>query len=197
MRDLGEVSEDDMVLAFLQAEIDSPRWRSDYEVDRPFDLSVIDHFNNRSPQANKTRRELLGRCRGYGRNGGLFTGFPAAVIWHRIILEQADPPRLKYMNHPHWVRLSSGTRLVIDGAKNFRSSECPVEEAFAHIPAIVEDVKGGKRYPPLIGVYEKDTEGIILIEGHSRATAYAIVQLPSQFECIVGSSPTINTWAFH
>lgn len=197
MRDLGEVSEDDMVLAFLQAEIDSPRWRSCYQTDSVFDRSVIDLPDKRSPQENQTSRELLGRVRGYGRNGLLFTGFPVAVVWHRIILEQAELPKLKYANHPAWVRLSGGTRLVVDGARSLRSPENPVEAAFAHIPAIVEDVKGGMRYPPLIGVHQKDTENILLIEGHSRATAYAVAQLPSQFECIVGSSLTINSWAFY
>jgi hypothetical protein len=37
----------------------------------------------------------------------------------------------------------------------------------------------------------------VLIEGHTRATAYALAQLPERIECIVGSSPIMNQWAFY
>jgi hypothetical protein len=62
--------------------------------------------------------------------------------------------------------------------------------------AIVEDLKRGKVYPELIGVDGAAGE-IILMEGHTRATAHALAKAPSQIKCIVGSSVSMRNWAFY
>ena len=200
MIDLGMTTEDDMVLAFLQAEIDSmrfgPRYRAilaNLGLDRQ---SIIDQPDRNSPGARSNRRELLTQFRGYGNKSFLFTGFPSDVAWHRFALDQTDIQKLKYLNEPEWVQLSGGTRFVTDGAENIGLNG-PAEQLAVNIRAIVEDLSKGKEYPPLIGVYDQDRENILLLEGHSRATAYAATRLPNRFECVVGSSATITTWAYY
>jgi hypothetical protein len=61
---------------------------------------------------------------------------------------------------------------------------------------LAEDLRRGKRYAELIGV-DGQSGNIILMEGHTRATAYALAQLPDRIECIVGSSPSMSQWAFY
>jgi hypothetical protein len=109
-------TEDEMVLAFLKAEIDSPRFGSRYRtilansgLDR---RSVIENADLRSEQGKLIRRELLKLVRGYGTGQALFRGFPHNVQWRRVLLDQTDLSKLKYANEPSWVALSSGTRLV-------------------------------------------------------------------------------------
>src|SRR5208282_1002002 len=170
MLDLGAAIEDDMVLSFLQSEIDSARFAQYYQrilINSGLDRnSLIDQPDRCSPQARQTRRDLLRSVRGYGNNDALFRGFPNDLAWRRIILEQSDLPKLKYANYPSWVQLSRGTRLAIDGATNL-GSDTAGEEA-VNICAIVADLRRGRQYPPLIGVYDKSGENILLIEGHSR-----------------------------
>jgi hypothetical protein len=199
MIDLGTATEDDVVLAFLQAEIDSARFGPIYQatlansgLDR---ASVIDNPDRNSQQANQIRRQLLRLVRGYGAGQFLFTGFPIDVTWRRVALEQADLSRLKYANCVPWVELSRDTRLVTEGSKNI-APNTPAEDAAVNIRAVVEDLKRGKRYPELIGVNGRSGE-IILMEGHTRATAYAVAQLPDRVDCLVGSSPSMSRWAFY
>jgi hypothetical protein len=102
---------------------------------------------------------------------------------------------VKYANHSTWVSLSGGTRIVADGAKNV-DFLAAAEDANKNIKAVADDLRSGKRYAELIGV-EGEAGKIILAEGHTRATAYALTQLPECAECFVGSSPTMRTWAFY
>lgn len=84
---------------------------------------------------------------------------------------------------------------MMDGAANVDSIDLG-DGTNAHILAVAADVRIGKRYPELIGVTDEN-EDVILLEGHTRATAYALTQLPEQIECMVGSSPTMRNWAFY
>jgi hypothetical protein len=199
MIDLGPATEDDVVLAFLQAEIDSVRFGSCYAtilansgLDRH---SVIDHPDRSSPQANSIRRELLNLVRGYGSGKALFTGFPPDVAWRHVSMGQGDFPKLRYAKCAPWIELSGGTRLVTEGAKNIAPGG-PAEDAAVNIRAVLDDLKCGKRYPELIGV-EGQNGDIILMEGHTRATAYVLSPPAEPIGCIVGSSSTMTSWAFY
>jgi len=188
-----------MVLVFLKAEIDSPRFGSTYrtilansELDR---RSVIDDPDLSSEQGTLIRRELLKLVRGYGTSQALFRGFPHNVQWRRVLLDQTDLSKLKYANEPSRVALSSGSRLVSQGSENVGSGNS-TGDTVVNTRAIVEDFKRGKVFPELIGV-DRAAGEIILMEGHTRATAYALAKVPSQIECIVGSSVSMSNWAFY
>lgn len=75
-------------------------------------------------------------------------------------------------------------------------SNTPAEDAAVNIRAVVEDLKRGKRYAELIGVDGQNGD-IILMEGQTRATAYAAAQLPDRIDCLVGSSPSMSKWSFY
>jgi hypothetical protein len=202
MIDLGPTTENDMVVAFLKAEVDSARFKAYYEghfaqlANLGFDRQTLVYSPDpQSAEQNAIRKEILKVVRGYTDGQFLFIGFPVDVNWRRIALESTDLPKLRYANYPAWLKLSGGTRRVIDGAANINLIDLG-DGTNAHILAVAADVRIGKKYPELIGV-AGENDDLILLEGHTRATAYALTQLPERIECIVGSSPTMRTWAFY
>jgi hypothetical protein len=186
MIDLGPATQDEMVLAFLKAELESPRFRGEYQIDR---LTLIDSADLQSSSQNTARLEALQSVR-----GALVL---ADATWRRVALEKDDLSRLKYLNHPGWIRLSGGTRLVSDGAKNVDSTQVPNTNAY--ILAVANKIKTGdtypEAYPELIAVVgEEEGADIILTEGHMRATAYVIAGWPGQIVFILGTSRCTHEW---
>jgi hypothetical protein len=202
MIELGPATEDQMVLAFLRAEIESPRFSQFYRqcLDQLQEFGVsretlIDDPDLASSRDNSLRITILRAVRGYRGNTLLFTGFPTDVVWRRIAIEQADWTRVKYANYPTWKDLSLGTRIVADGAQNL-DSVVAAEDVNKNVAELVAELKKGKQYPELIGVQNENDE-IVLVEGHSRATAYALAGLVEPIGSIVGSSPNMKDWGFY
>ena len=79
-----------MVLAFLQAEVDSPRFG--YLARKAVgDMKLIANPRLDEPRENASRRTALQRYRGFGSNDLLFRGFPAEVAtWERMRLTRDD-----------------------------------------------------------------------------------------------------------
>src|SRR6266436_4649619 len=101
MIDLGPVTEHDMILAFLQAEVDSARFGSLYQncFDQLKQIGfnrqlLVDTPNLQSGQQNVIRMEILKAVRGYGANQLLYRCFPSDVTWRRVALEQIDLSKL-------------------------------------------------------------------------------------------------------
>jgi hypothetical protein len=202
MIDRGPATENEMIAAFLRAEIDSSRYGNNFVIAGLRELGqeriLIDEPNLADAQANALRRHLM-RYRGYQTRQALFAGFPSDVTWRRVELEPCDFTTMRYINDartatPHWVNLSNGTRLVSMGARNF--AQGPADAATQQITGIVQSIREGQRFPELIAAQAEDAS-LILIEGHSRATAYALEPPPYALEALVGSSPSIADWYFY
>jgi hypothetical protein len=194
VRELGAASEDDVVLAFLRAEIDSPQWGPHYSsVLRSLNLdraSLIDDADIEDIRACANRRTVLGRVRGYGWGKGLFTGFPSDVTWRRVQVEPPDFHRLKTISKDEqWTRLTTGTRLIQEAARNLET----YPERAAGVLDTLKKIQGGLAIAELIMV-EDDADDFVLVEGHTRATAYAVLSHP--FESFVGTSPSMTNWHF-
>src|SRR5262245_54609974 len=84
--ELGPSSEAAMVLAFLQAERESPRFSWAIDGDSS---GLLDGANLDDPEENAARARMLG-YRGFQQRDFLFRGFPADVQWRRVELEAAD-----------------------------------------------------------------------------------------------------------
>jgi hypothetical protein len=195
MRTLANAAENEMILAFLQAEIDSPRYGALYNrvlMHNHLNRSgLIDKPDLCNAEENHYRKEVLRGVRGYASNTALFRNFPANVLWQRVLIDPTDYPTLKYMNDSSWVTFSGGSRLVIDGAKNLEWT-AEHRDPKPNVNGILRSLNEGKRFPPLIGVESHDGF-LILIEGHSRATAY-VASATIEFEMFVGSSPSMRNW---
>lgn len=198
MIERGPAPETEMVLAFVAAEIDSPTWgpRYSYHLRRlgrtPEDLVGRPEFN---PADNRDRAELLKSVRGYGQNTGLFLGFPQTVRWRRAELEPADFAALRYARCPPWTELAPATLTVAEGARNLETVDTQ-DDYRSKVHGIIARIQRGDRFPPLI-LAETTAPALILIEGHTRATAYALQAPARPIEVLVGSSPEWGRWAFH
>jgi hypothetical protein len=202
MKEIGPATEHEMVLRFLQGEIDSPRFGIDsqdhgprieailkhYQVDR---AQLIDNGDATNSFENQIRMVILRTTRGYA-NHFLFQGFPTDIQWRRIQLDSDELHRLKYANFPSWVELSGGSRRAVDGAMNLDAIQTD-EDIAGNVQAVVELIKGDHTFPDLIAV-QTDTRDLVLIEGHTRATAYAVSLPASPTLLIVGSSSKISQW---
>ncbi len=197
MDDLGQISSDEMVLAFLDAEIDSPRWRDRYpDVGlQPGDTGTSADLTDDAQ--NERRRATLAAGRGYGTNSLLFRGLPADVVWHRVRVTTAELGDFLHLNYKTFLQLTGGTRLVRDGAANAVSVS--TEETLAERVLELSDlVSGGMSFPPLI-VVAKDLETTpVVLEGNTRASAY-LRALPEDalVEVIFGHSPSIDSMHFY
>jgi hypothetical protein len=197
MDDFGPATEHEMVLAFLQAEVDAPRWRDRYAwalqqigatralVDRP-DLT--------SDAENAKRIAILGGVRGYRGNVYLFRGFPLDTTWRRVRLPPVQCDLLRQCTGaPEFIELSRGTRRVVDAAANLDQFRTPTSQ---NVRSVVQALKKGQTYPPLIAVDSAEGE-LLLVEGYTRATAYAALRPPRPVEFFLVVSPNIRRWAFY
>lgn len=192
---MGSAVEAEMVLAFLRAEIDSPRF-GPYHLSAlqqlGFDRRLIEMADLADDGQNAARRRVLGAVRGYGADQFLFRGFPDDARWRRILLVPSDYRRLKYANEETWIILSEGTRLVVVGADNVTKGRAAPVTAH-NILEIAKALRAGAVFPELIAI---ETQGcLILIEGHSRATA-SCLESTENVQMIVGSSLKMNRWVW-
>jgi hypothetical protein len=186
---------DEMILAFLQADIETPaedRKELYGNALAVLDKSaLIDRGDLTDPQQNNARRRILGEVR-----GALFQGFPGDTDWR---LFKVTPDQLKgfrYVNHlPNWSTLSGGTRLVGDAVKNL--DKVQNAKINSNVTGIATRLRQGDRFPALIAAQLTGADELVLIEGHNRATAYALAGLPDEIEMFIGKSPQMHCWPFY
>lgn len=187
-----------MILAFVKAEVDSPRFARCYApAFQQWGITreqLIDGADLNDAQQNDLRRNLLS-IRGYPNRTLLFAGFPGDVSWEKVLIDQNDGPLLRYANHPTWNAISRRSRRVVDGARNVTAIPTN-ENTHINIPAVAELYKEGKHFSELIAV-RGENGVVILVEGHTRATAYILSGIQTPIEMILGNSPSMNGWAFY
>jgi hypothetical protein len=172
----------EMIAAFVGAEFDSTRFADTYRIrlgQLSADESVVRKPNLAIPDQNRVRHKLLNLVRGYPATV-LFTGFPRDVTWIVAEVSIDELGECRYANHETWLKLSKNTRLVKDGAANVDS--VPVTEDIGgkkvsvndRIKAIAQAIEGGLEPLPIISLSKKLEPPIVLLEGHSRATAHVL-----------------------
>jgi hypothetical protein len=190
---------DEVILAFLQAEIDSPTMRGSIvtaglahiRADRG---QLVDRADLSNPQQNYVRQWLLGYARGYGLNQYLFTSFPSDTAWRLFTVIPPELESFKYANDQGWTEPSGPTRLVAAGVKNVEQIQAG--EKVENVAGIATRLRGGDRFPPLIAVQCAGAADVVLMEGHTRATAYVLTGLPDVIEVFIGTSERMWDWVF-
>lgn len=199
MEFLNKVTEDHMVAAFVRAEIDSARFSNPYRqllaqlrvgrgglIDRP-DLS--------NEAANKRRRFLLRMVRGYQANQFLFRGWPDGVEWWRVNVPLDELKSFKYAHYQTWIDFTKGSRLVADGAANVDTVPAG-EDTNANIKVVAALAKSGREFAEIILLAQQKTGPVVVMEGHTRATAYVIARRPNPVTCLLGLSSLMNEWFY-
>lgn len=189
----GPATTDEMILAFLQAELPSPRFGPTYAEwlrHLGVDHRLVTQPNLDDAGENRIREQLLTAVRGYGTKTHLFTRFPADVTWRHVTLAPDEVGPLHYANEPSWVRLSAPSRRVAAGAQNLTPA---AGKDYENIMAVAKAIQDGMLFPPLIGATMNDNP-IVLMEGHTRATAYVITN--SAARLILGTSRYMTQWHY-
>jgi hypothetical protein len=196
MIERGSARERDVVIAFLQAEISSSRY-SEYIMGnlRHKNLSrdLIDHPNLENEIDNNIRRALLQAYRGFGANTYLFYAFPADVVWRFVEIEPKDHHLLLFAKEENWMKIAEGTRSVSRAAGRIDRFE--LADTAERVRSIQQDLTSGKSMAPLILV-EGENGRLILVEGHSRATAYVGLNWPL-IPALLGYSAGMRNWHYY
>ncbi len=204
MRVLEPTSEAQMVALFLQAEIQSTRWRDtilQLLQQQGWHRSLVDTPDARSEKENIQRAKLLGDFRGWKQNRDLFENWPTngSVRWFQVLLGADDLARVRYIDYSYWNELSSDTRLVTVAAQNIRAGVTSCGVPNDGFWSAVRALKEGTTFPDLIliGASEAvlDTEPFTLLEGHVRATAYLLSEQPvAHVSALLGIHPDFVHW---
>ena len=206
MQDLGPATDDHVILAWLQAEIVSERFRK-YIVGDPPDpraLAIVRPLAHTPDltdrQQNRDRRHIIGGMRGFGRGVNAFQGIANDVAWRRAHVSVAEVGAMLYINDGGWRTLAPTTLLVSEGASNAGQVPADGGATNMHILSIARDIchtDPVPQYPELICLNRPDRR-ISLIEGNTRATAYVIEahRLPDGVDIYLGSSASIATWKY-
>jgi hypothetical protein len=204
MEDLGAATEDQVILAWLQAEIESPEFQA-YIVGNPPNPSNLSPALKaaRSPdlreaQQNELRRKLITSVYGFGTGSGSFEGLRADLAWHRFRVTTAEVAEMLYARQDGaWRLLSPVTRKVAEGATN-------VGHVFAgdSTNMVVLSLASGlchseKKVPEIIALRRPDG-ALVILEGHARATAIALEahRFPHGVYAYVGDGPSVANWPY-
>lgn len=200
MKILRESSENEMILEFLKAESTSERFSQ--EINNAMeklglDKSIVFSADLQNETENIKRKKLLGEFRGYGVGKELFENFPTDFTeWSLCSFSRPDLEKIRYIDYSYWNELSAGTRKPLSAAETIRNGVLIYDLSNDGFLNAAEYIKNGGAFPKLFFI-TSDYESFVIVEGHFRMTAYALVpECFNDIEVIVGkcSSEQLNAW---
>jgi hypothetical protein len=197
MEYLAPVCEAEVVLSFLHAEVDSPRFRDrllqELQQIGSSRETLIDHANLTNEDQNRARAFILAASR-----NPLFNRLPNDVSWWRCKLSLGELAQFQYANYRKFFELSGGRRIVWAGAGRALAEPqilCrELQDMLSSIAAVGDAVSAGKAFPGLIAVRDTRLPQVVLMKGHTRATAYVIAGRPQRVEAYIGTSEHMREW---
>ena len=120
----------------------------------------------------------------------MFEGFPSDISWRRVLLDLNEIGQLRYVGIQAFTDLSKGTRLVAQGAGNYKANP----ETAKKVDIIREKISRGVSFPELVLVEDGQSQ-FVVIEGNHRATAYALEGVDG-VRALLGTSDTMDRWPF-
>lgn len=199
MEILRKSSEDEMILEFLKAESKSERF-SEQLAESMEKLGIremlITEADLSDERENAQRKKLLGDFRGYGENRELFERFPEVSEWALCRFSGTDLELIRYIDYSYWNELSKETGKPLFAAETIRNGTEIFGVSNEGFLRAAEYIQRGGSFPRLFFL-TADYKNFVIVEGHQRVTAYALV--PECFrdvEVIVGkcSSEELEQW---
>jgi hypothetical protein len=206
MDDLGVASDDQVILSWLQAEIDSPPFQSYLIGDPPKPshlargLALARNPDLDSAEHNAERRRIIASAHGFGRGALIFAGLGDDITWHRVRATIGEVAAMLYSNrNSTWTTLAPATRTVAEGAAN-AARVFAGDDTNMHILSLARTICHADPAPALAElICLRLPDGAIgVLEGHTRATAMVLEghTLPNGVDAYIGDSPSINSWAY-
>ncbi len=182
-------SEDEMILEYLRAEYRSERFSEEIKTamkELLLNESIILSADLKSADENISRKKLLGEYRGYCQNRELFERFPQEITWSLCRFSRGDLNSIRYIKYSYWDELSRGTHSPLTAAQTIRDGVEIYNQSNAGCVKAAEYIKSGGKLPRPIFL-TSDFEHFVIVEGHLRMTAFALVpECFNGIECFVG-----------
>ncbi|MGI9027325.1 MAG: hypothetical protein ACR2FM_00565 [Candidatus Saccharimonadales bacterium] len=198
MQIIKPITDDEMIWNFLKAEFESSRFRKGSL--RALEMlkvskQIIDSPDFTDEEENKQRAAVLHLTRGWP-NEELFTNFPANTTWTLGRLTKAEVAASYRLNSSRWPnrasrKVSTVIREIENGVKFEEISNDIIE-------SIISRVNSSAEVLPIIMVSKSLDDDRTLIEGHTRALAYASSKCEAEtFNVILGVSLDMKSWAYY
>lgn len=204
MQDHGAATDDQVILAWLQAEIESLDFQQYLVGDPPNPAFLSTALKAaRSPdlkdaQQNELRRGIIARTHGFGMGAGSFQGLANDISWRRVRLTTEEVAEMLYANHGGpWSILAPVTRKVAEGATSVGHVFTGDQTNMVVLSLASAVCHSEKKLPEIIALRRQDGH-LVIMEGHARATAIALEA--HRFEhgvyAYVGGGPSVASWAY-
>ena len=204
MEDLGAATEDQVILAWLQAEIESPDFQA-YIVGNPPNpanlsvaLKAARSPDLRDQAQNDLRRQIITSIYGFGQGKGSFEGLANDIAWRRFKLTTDEVAEMFYARHEGaWQLLSPVTRKVAEGATNIGHVFTGDGTNMVVLSLASGICHSDKKVPEVIALKRPDGR-LVILEGHARATAIVLEahRFPHGVQAYVGDGPSVAGWAY-
>lgn len=199
MKFLRESSENEMISEFLKAEYDSERFSEQIKKalkELCLKEQIILSADLRNGDENAQRKRLMGAFRGYGLNQKLFENFPTDIKWSLCSFSGDDLKKIRYIDYSYWNELSAGTHAPLVAAETIRQGITIYGEDNDDFLQAAGYIQNGGIFPKMFFL-TCDSKHFVIVEGHLRMTAYALVPgLFNNVEVIVGkcSGNELKRW---
>ena len=204
MDDLGQATEDQVILAWLQAEIESADFQA-YIIGNPPNpanlsqaLKAARSPDLRDPAQNDLRRKLITSVYGFGRGAGSFEGLGGDITWRRARATPDEVAEMLYARREGaWHLLSPVTRKVAEGATNVGHVFTGDQTNMVVLSLASGLCHSEKKVPEIIALRRPDG-ALVILEGHARATAIVLEahRFPHGVQVYVGEGPSVANWPY-
>jgi hypothetical protein len=205
MQDLGAATEEQVILAWLQAEIESPDFQA-YIVGNPPNpinlsaaLKAARQPDLRDAEQNALRRRIVTSVYGFGEGTGSFEGLGRDIVWRRVRVTTDEVGEMLYARRSGpWQLVAPVTRKVAEGATNIGHVFTGDSTNMVVLSLASGLCHSEKKVPEIIALKRPSDGRLIILEGHARATAIALEahRFPKGIEVYVGEGASIAGWAY-
>jgi len=197
MKIIKEISENEMILAFLKAEFESERF-SKYlkECLSKYNLkeSLIYMADLENLTDNELRKEILSDYREYNSNQGLFEGFPTTLDWYDVTVDYNELKKIHYINYSYWNEISNHTRLPINAIDKIKRNELIYGQESRPFLELSKKIDNGLVVERIITVTNQTHSKMVVLEGHARLTGLILSKKKTEYRMILGVSNKIEEW---
>lgn len=202
--DLGTATDDQVILAWLQAEIESPDFQA-YVVGNPpnpanlsLALKAARSPDLRDQTQNDLRRQIIAGIYGFGEGTGTFAGLANDVGWRRFRLTTDEVAEMFYARREGaWKVLAPVTRKVAEGATNVGHVFTGDQTNMVVLSLASGLCHSDRKLPEIIALRRPDDK-LVILEGHARATAIALEahRFLHGVQVYVGDGPSVANWPY-
>jgi hypothetical protein len=194
-------TEAEVVLAFLRAEVESPRFGADVRraLEEVGGTGLVSDPDLASDAENRARDRALTIARGWP-DAEVFEDFPRASIeWHHGTLPPEALGRVEFIDYSYWNELSGGSRRPADVRATLRAGNLPewLTELGTDWPFELADrLAGTEVVDDLIVMATPDLSRMVVLEGHARLTAIFVGGFERRLtvRAYLGLSAEIERW---